>query len=162
TVNAMTQNLNRDPVTGFPITPDVVTNDGFAVNTIQPSGTPHAPTASGTALLPYQKFTTIGDRLSEKNLTWAWYAGGWNDAAAAAAIHAEAGVSAATDAGAPPVVATISRAFQYHHQPFNYFENFKDGTQAKADHLKDETDMTAAIAAGMLPAVTFWKPVGIE
>src|SRR5207244_8883658 len=29
-------------------------------------------------------------------------------------------------------------------------------------HLKDETDLTAAIAAGTLPAVSFVKPAGID
>lgn len=32
---------------------------------------------------------------------------------------------------------------------------FADGTQARADHLKDEDDMMAAIAADTLHAVTF-------
>jgi phospholipase C len=59
-------------------------------------------------------------------------------------------------------VETSAEIFQYHHQPFIYFENYKDGTAAKAAHLKDEDDFIAAVSAGMLPPVSFVKPVGIN
>ena len=60
---------------------------------------------------------TIGDELSEKGVTWAWYSGGWNDAAA----------------GHP------DKLFQFHHQPFVYFKKYAEGTKERADHLKDES-----------------------
>src|ERR1041384_1487028 len=80
-------------------------------------------------LFPNQTFATIGDRLSEKNISWAWYSGGWNDALAG---------------NAGPL-------FQFHHQPFIYFANYADGPAAKAEHLKDEQDFLAALATGRLP-----------
>jgi phospholipase C len=52
--------------------------------------------------------------------------------------------------------------FQFHHQPFAYFRNFADGSAAKARHLKDEADFLAAIDAGALPSVSFYKPLGIH
>ncbi len=64
--------------------------------------------------------------------------GGWNDAMA----------------GKPDPL------FQFHHQPFVFFKNFADGTEAKKTHLKDEKDLYAAIANGTLPAVSFVKPLG--
>src|SRR3989442_13152299 len=48
------------------------------------------------------------------------------------------------------------------HQPFIYFANYADGTQAKADHLKDEQDFVAALQTGRLPAVSFVKPYGLD
>jgi len=118
-----------------------VTPDGYAVNTIQTSYQPHSAKITDPAkLLPPQDGVTIGDRLSEKGVSWAWYSGGWNDALA----------------GKPDPL------FQFHHQPFAYFKQFGDGTDAKKQHLKDEADMLAAIADGSLPAVTFWKPIGAE
>jgi phospholipase C len=73
-----------------------VTPDGFSVNTTQPpyqpSGVPPAADGSpdladpkgdariGTPLPP-QTIKTIGDTLSAKNVSWAWYSGGWNAAA---------------------------------------------------------------------------------
>jgi phospholipase C len=117
----------------------------FAVNTMQPSW---QPSAGGSNVLPgindvdpakplYQ--SNIGDELSAKNIGWNWYAGGWDDA----------------NAGHPDPL------FQYHHQPFNYFQNYAPGMPGRT-HLKDEKDFLAATKAGTLPAVSFVKPVGEE
>jgi acid phosphatase len=63
---------NGNPITG----PDFVTPDGFAVNTMQPLSQPHSPSVTDPAmLLPPQDMKTIGDKLSEKGIDWAWYAG---------------------------------------------------------------------------------------
>jgi phospholipase C len=118
-----------------------VTPDGYAVNTIQTSYQPHSAKITDPAkLLPPQEGITIGDRLSEKGVSWAWYSGGWDDAIA----------------GKPDAL------FQFHHQPFAYFKQFGDGTEARKEHLKDEKEMLSGIAAGNLPAVAFWKPIGAE
>jgi phospholipase C len=137
--------FNTAPVSGEG---QVITSaDGgtFVVNTSYSVNTPHRPGVATSQLVPNQTFPTIGDRLSAANLSWAWYAGGWND------INAWI----AADSGAQP-----AGNFQYHHQPFVYFANYADGTAAKTAHLKDETDFIAAAAAGTLPAVSFVKPVG--
>ncbi len=118
-----------------------VTPDGYAVNTIFPTYTPHPKVKDPRELLPPQKgIYTIGDQLSERGISWAWYSGGWNQALAGHRVD----------------------YFQYHHQPFAYLEQYGDGTAARARHLKDETVMLAEIAKGRLPAVAFWKPVGAE
>ncbi|WDF56694.1 alkaline phosphatase family protein [Mucilaginibacter sp. KACC 22063] len=123
---------------GNVITDGLVTPDGYVVNTSYSVNAPHPASVNASVLVPNQTNPTIGDRLSEKNVSWAWYSGGWNDALA----------------GNP------DPTFQFHHQPFIYFKNFADGTQAKKDHLKDETDFIAAAKAGNLPAVSFVKPLG--
>ncbi|MCA1667251.1 MAG: acid phosphatase [Thermomicrobia bacterium] len=116
-----------------------VTPDGYSVNTSYSVNTPHPATVTDPALLvPNQTAPTIGDRLSEKNIDWAWYSGGWNDALA----------------GKPDAL------FQYHHQPFAFFANYADGKPAKALHLKDETDFIGALNRNALPAVSFVKPLG--
>lgn len=118
-----------------------LTPDGYAVNTIQPYYMPHKPSLSDKkTTLPPQTLPTIGDRLSEKGIDWAWYAGGWNDALS----------------GWP------APSFQFHHQPFAYFSQYADGSENKAKHLKDETDLMAAIDRGTLPPVSFYKPLGIH
>ncbi len=117
----------------------VVTPDGYAVNTAFSVTHPIPPSVTDPAtLVPNQTFPTIGDRLSDKGLSWAWYSGGWDDALAGKA----------------------DPLFQYHHQPFIFFSNFADGTEAKRVHLKDEKDFIAAIDSGTLPAVSFVKPLG--
>ncbi len=115
-----------------------VTPDGFVVNTSFSSFAPHPATAKADHLLPPQTLPTIGDRLSDQNVSWAWFSGGWNDAIA----------------GKP------DKLFQFHHQPFAFFKNFGDGTDARKQHLKDETDFYAALGDGSLPAVSFVKPIG--
>ncbi|HEY0299156.1 MAG TPA: acid phosphatase [Arachidicoccus sp.] len=116
-----------------------VTPDGYAVNTCYSVNTPHPAGASADQLVPNQTIPTIGDRLSDSSISWAWYSGGWDNALA----------------GNPDAT------FQFHHQPFAYFKNYADGTQAKKDHLKDETDFIAAAKNGTLPAVSFVKPLGM-
>ncbi len=117
--------------------PNVACGD-YAVNTIQPTSTPHG----GGLQLPLiddTKYPNIGDRLSDVGVSWAWYAGGWNDA----------------DSGHPGPL------FQYHHQPFNYFAAYAPGQPGRA-HLKDETEFIASAKNGTLPAVSFVKPYGAE
>ncbi len=77
--------------------------DGYrAVNTMQPAYQPsgNAPVANAVDLryanaaasttLPPQTQTTLGDELTAKGVTWAWYAGAW-DAATADGMQASTG-----------------------------------------------------------------------
>jgi acid phosphatase len=127
--------------------------DGYTINTVQPSYQPSgAPPARGgdQALadpadnpLPPQTMKTIGDTLSDKEVTWKWYAGGYD--------------AALKDRGQ---IYGGDVNFQPHHQPFNYFLRFAPGSKDRALHLKDETDMLADIEHGTLPQVSFYKPPG--
>jgi len=146
-----------------------VSPDGYSVNTTQPpyqpSGIP--PQAEGDrdladpngtsrwhAPLPAQIARTIGDTLSAKGVSWAWYAGGWN--------------LALDDGRQPPqekrkIIYTAEDGSPYfvpHHQPFNYFARFAPGTVDRAKHLKDGEDFIRDMDAGLLPQVAFYKPVG--
>jgi phospholipase C len=146
-----------------------ITPDGWAVNTTQPpyqpSGIPPAAggprefanpagTASMGRPLPPQTAPTIGDRLSDRGISWAWFGGGYRQALA--------------DGEQPPadkrkiiyVRSDTSPNYQPHHQPFNYYARYAPGTAERAAHLKDGDDFMAAIAAGSLPAVSFYKPAG--
>ena len=112
--------------------------DGNAINTSQ-SVYLHDPKFTDTAqLVPPQTMPHIGDRMDAKGVTWAWYAGGYDDAMA----------------GKP------SEDFQFHHQPFAYFQNMAPGTPAQKAHLKDYKDFVRDIQGNSLPQVTFYKPIG--
>jgi acid phosphatase len=115
-----------------------VTPDGYCVNNAQPYYPPYASATPVVDRMPPQTLPTIGDRLSDAGVSWAWYAGGWNEAVA----------------GNPPAT------FQFHHQPFSYFARYGDGMPDRAAHLKDETDFHDAVTAGTLPNVSFVKPLG--
>ncbi len=133
--SALVAQLGSD---GSLIRDGAITPDGYAVNTSFTVNQPHPASVPAANLVPNQTFATIGDRLSEHHVSWAWYSGGWDDALAG---HAD------------PL-------FQFHHQPFAYFANYADGTAAKAEHLRDESEFIAAAQDGKLPAVSFVKPLG--
>jgi phospholipase C len=131
-----------------------LTPDFYAVNTMQPPYQPSSvhPAENGNTafadpnspnVLPPQMMPTIGDLLSAKGVSWAWYAGAWQ---------------ATLDAGRQVA------AFQFHHQPFNYFATMAPGTAARAEHLVDAglagQKLIEAIDAGTLPHVVFYKPQG--
>jgi acid phosphatase len=137
-----------------------ITPDGFAVNTMAPpyqptwvrpapGGDPAYGNPEDSSLLPPQSYDTIGDLLSRKGVSWAWYGGAWQ-----AALDTKGG-------GPKP-------NFQYHHQPLNYFKQFAPGTKERAEHLRDgglgdspiSNKFLADVVAGKLPAVAFYKPQG--
>ncbi len=133
-----------------------LTPDFYAVNTMQPpyqpshvkpapGGDPAYADPSKPTVLPPQTALTIGDLLTVKGITWAWYAGAWDAVLAGK--------------GGPPVPN-----FQYHHQPYNYFAGYAPGTQARAKHIRDGgmngDRFIADIDAGKLPQVAFYKPQG--
>jgi acid phosphatase len=137
-----------------------------AVNTMQP---PYQPSANAYAAsdtthlfadrskpntLPPQTATTIGDRLDAKGVTWAWYAGAFNDTLAAAT---------GDRTGFPqPFTPGIVPNYQFHHQPFNYYTKLDPvaGAAYRTEHLKDYQDLVDAAVHGTLPHVVFYKPEG--
>ncbi|HEX9247823.1 MAG TPA: alkaline phosphatase family protein [bacterium] len=124
---------------GVMVKDGMVTPDGYAVNTAYTINTPHPAGVTDPArLVPNQTMPSIGDRLDEKGISWAWYSGGWDDALA----------------GRPDPL------FQFHHQAFAYFARYADGTPGRAQHLRDEQDLWAALKEGRLPAVAFVKFLG--
>ena len=148
-----------------------VTPDGWGVNTeqppYQPSGIPPAPggplaladpagTRGAGEPVPPQTARTIGDTLSARGISWAWYAGGWNAAVADGMQPASVKRKVIYTRGPD------SPNFQPHHQPFNYFARFAPGTPDRAQHLRDGDDFLRAIDQGTLPAVSFYKPAGVN
>ncbi len=115
-----------------------VTPDGYAVNTLLAFHGPLPGKIDPARLLPVQTAPTIGDRLDEKGIDWAWYSGGWDAAVA----------------GKPGPL------FQFHHQPFAYFERYALGSPGAKAHLKDEVDFVEGIEKATLPPVVFFKPSG--
>ncbi|WP_095068405.1 acid phosphatase [Pseudomonas sp. Irchel 3A18] len=143
--------------------PSALTPDGYAVNTLAPPywptwlRDPQNPDYSkpdlANVLVP-QIHDHIGDKLSKKDVEWAWYAGAW-----------QVTLDEFKDSTGIPKIPN----FQYHHQPFNYFK--QQGPQNPAERKKrlrdgglgDESSTNRFLAdaeAGNLPAVTFYKPQG--
>lgn len=143
--------------------PSALTPDGYVVNTLAPPywptwiRDPQNPDYSKPELpnvLVPQTHEHIGDKLSKKNVEWAWYAGAW-----------QATLDQFKDSGGIPKIPN----FQYHHQPFNYFKQQGPQNRAERDRrlrdggLGDDSGTNKFFAdaqAGKLPAVTFYKPQG--
>lgn len=159
--------LDKSPasaMTGPPqFGPSALTPDGYAVNTLAPPywptwiRDPENPDYSKPDLpnvLVPQTHEHIGDKLSKKNIDWAWYAGAW-----------QATLEQFKDSGGIPKIPN----FQYHHQPFNYFKQLGPQNRVERDKrlrdagLGDESSTNRFFAdaqAGKLPAVSFYKPQG--
>ena len=159
--------LDKSPasaMTGPPqFGPSALTPDGYAVNTLAPPywptwiRDPQNPDYSKPDLpnvLVPQTHEHIGDKLSKKNIDWAWYAGAW-----------QATLDQFKDSGGIPKIPN----FQYHHQPFNYFKQQGPQNRAERDKrlrdggLGDESNTNRFFAdaqAGKLPPVSFYKPQG--
>ncbi|OZY41927.1 acid phosphatase [Pseudomonas fragi] len=151
-------------MTGAPqFGPSALTPDGFAVNTMAPPYWPtwlrdperpdYAKPDLPSVLVP-QSHEHIGDKLSKKNIDWAWYAGAWQ-----ATLEQFKGSD-----GVPKIPN-----FQYHHQPFNYFvQQGPENPQERSKRLRDgglgdeaaTNRFLADAEAGKLPAVSFYKPQG--
>lgn len=114
----------------------IVTPDGYVVNHVYSRNAPYPAKSDTTQLLPSQTMPTIGDKLTEKNVSWTWYSEGWDDA-----------------------VAGRKNNFAYNHEPFLYFTNFQEGKEGRT-HMKDQNDFIKAAKEGALPSVSFVKPGG--
>ena len=153
----------------------------YAVNTTQPFTQPYSP---GTAIgrrLPLLTSANIGDQMTAKKVSWAWYSGGWDNAVGnngRDAMHplgpgwTNGPTNTASGACVAPGDHTLlagsvfpncpDALFQFHHQPLGYFANYADNTQGRLDHLKDEQQFMTDASNGTLPAVSFVKPIGDE
>jgi len=154
-----------------PVQPAFLCGD-YAVNTSQPTYHPFAPGTASFRQLPPLTNATIGDRLSAAHVDWAWYSGGWSNAAG------EVGAPGWTNGTTPGTCTDPNHntadvypycgdfLFQYHHQPFNYYASYAPGTLARAKHLRDEAEFTSLVQSSTqtcnLKRVSFVKPIGEE
>jgi phospholipase C len=143
----------------------------YAVNTIQPAFQPTSAAANPNVVrLPAQTGTTIGDELTAAGVSWAWYSGGWSNAAGIAGgpgwTNGSGPTCADPDSAPNPAYPYCpNKVFQYHHQAFNYYSNYAPGTPGRS-HLQDEQtfiDLANSSATSCnLNAVSFVKPIGLE
>jgi acid phosphatase len=160
---------------GLPTTRPGLACGDYSVNTVLPW---YQPTGAFAAKLPVIDDTstpmTIGDTLSDAGVSWAWYAGGWDNASGnvggrgwtngsgPACGDPNSAPAPADGAGTPGGYPFCpDKSFQQHHQPLAYYARYVPGAPGRA-HLQDEQDFLHAVQAGSLPQVSFVKPVGVE
>jgi len=161
---------NITPIGGVSFTvPGATFDQNYAVNTIFSANLVPIFSAVNAALLPSLNdsdpsdttrpfIPTIGDRLSAKHISWKWYSGGWDNALAST-------VSNPANNGVVPPNAPVDPLFQWHHQPFAYYDNyapFKNGVRnpVSAAHLQDENNFFQDLKDERLPKVAFIKALG--
>jgi phospholipase C len=145
---------------------------------LQNDSNPNDPTR------PY--IPTIGDLLNNKGLSWKYYSGGWDNALLGSPSNpVNKGFTGGSPMAPPGTIDPADPNFQWHHQPFAYYDNFApflfdpttgtftvnnsattrnsasftDGT-AGTMHLDDESQLFKDLAAGSLPTVSFIKQLG--
>jgi phospholipase C len=159
------------PIGGASFTvPGATFDKNYAVNTIFSVNLVPTFLAPGNpSLLPTQNdsdpsdttrpyIPTIGDRLSDKGVSWKWYSGGWDNALVSSPSNP-------ANNGVVPPNPPVDPLFQWHHQAFAYYDNYapwKNGERnpVSAAHLQDETNFFLDIQNHDLPAVSFVKPLG--
>jgi acid phosphatase len=161
-----------------PATPPGVVCGDFAVNTTQPMFQPYFPNTAAVRRLPPLTNPNIGDALNAKGVDWAWYSGGWDNAAGntTSPYYTNGPGPTCSD---PNTIKTTPPTpypycpdylFQFHHQAFNYFAEFDPSTAAgkaaRAAHLRDEKEFlqvaNSSTSQCNLKPVSFVKPIGEE
>ncbi|MFB7594700.1 phospholipase C [Streptomyces sp. NPDC056160] len=116
--------------------------------------------------LAVMKGRNIGDLLNRKHVSWGWFQGGFRPSTAwsgAQGEYAKCDTAHANVGGAQVV------DYSPHHNPFAYYRSTANphhlpprnvaeiGHDGRANHNYDLTDLSAALKAGRLPAVSFVK-----
>jgi phospholipase C len=120
------------------------TNPGFLANGVIDT----AGITKGAAVPP-SSLRTIGDSLNEKNISWAYYGGGYD-----AAVRFNNG---STD----PFDVLIGFGGDFYCEicnPFQYAASIMGDPAQRTAHIKDATDFFDALDHGSLPAVSYLKP----
>jgi phospholipase C len=138
------------------------TNPGFLPNGFQ------APNPATQGMLPASSVKTIGDSLNDKQISWAYFGGGYNDAVALSDAAVAAGTASTQNSSTAMGNAALADpshelgiAYCQICNPFQYASSIMGNATQRKAHIKDTVDLLADIKANTLPAVSFGKPDGL-
>jgi phospholipase C len=134
----------------------------YMVNNVNPGLLPNGAPAGGNTVPP-QTVRSIGDALTEKKISWAFYGGAYNDAVVLAneAVAANPTNPNLTAAALADPAHALGIAYCQICNPFQYSASIMGNTAQRTQHIKDTVDLVAAIENNQLPAVSFAKPDGL-
>jgi phospholipase C len=122
----------------------------YVINNLSPGFLPNGTIDSANIVtgskVPPSGLRTIGDALDEKNISWAYYGGGYN-----AAVRVANG---STD----PVDQLIAGNYCDICNPFSYAKSIMGNAQQRSAHIKDAIDFFSALDQGKLPSIAYVKP----
>jgi len=98
------------------------------------------------AKVPPSTLPTIGDALTAKGISWAYYGGGYD-----AAVRVANGSTDAVDQLVGGNYCDICN-------PFSYAKSIMGDATQRGEHIKDAIDFFDALEKGQLPAVAYVKP----
>ncbi len=137
----------------------------YMVNNVNPGFLPNGAPAGGSPgnTVPPQTVRSIGDALTAKQISWAFYGGAYNDAVVLAneAVAANPTNPNLTAAALADPAHALGIAYCQICNPFEYSASIMGDTTQRTKHIKDTVDLIAAIQQNELPAVAFAKPDGL-
>jgi phospholipase C len=142
--------------------PNCQPNHYYMLNNTNPGYLPNGA-LSGAGNLPPSPVKTIGDSLSAKQISWAYYGGAYNDAVTLsnAAVAANPTAPNLTAAAIADPAHALGVAYCQICNPFQYATSIMANPTVRAAHVKDTADLITAIQNNTLPAVSFGKPDGL-
>jgi len=158
--------------TGTLITDSSFVEDGNGGLTIIADPDPTRDVCSSTrAATATMTGRNIGDLLTERNITWGWFQGGFD----LTATNAN-GSTGCLRTSYSTIVGGYRNDYIPHHEPFQYYRSTANPGHVRpksvasiganddggANHQYDVNDFYAAVSANNFPAVSFLKAPGIQ
>ncbi len=142
--------------------PNCQPNHFYMLDNTNPGFLPNGA-LSGAGNLPPSPVRTIGDALIEKQISWAYYGGAYNDAVALSneAVAANPTSPNLTAAALADPAHALGVAYCQICNPFQYATSIMANPTVRAAHVKDTADLITAIQNNTLPSVSFGKPDGL-
>jgi phospholipase C len=142
--------------------PNCQPNHFYMLDNTNPGYLPNGA-LSGAGNLPPSPVRTIGDALIEKQISWAYYGGSYNDAVALSneAVAANPTSPNLTAAAIADPAHALGVAYCQICNPFQYATSIMANPTVRAAHVKDTADLITAIQNNTLPSVSFGKPDGL-
>ena len=143
-----------------------VVADGNGGLTLISDADPTGDVCSSTTTSVSMSGKNIGDLLNAANVTWGWFQGGFDLTRTNA--NGTTGCKRSTQSSlSTGAQAGTSVDYVPHHQPFQYYASTQNlshtrptaaiGSTDAANHQYDIHDFTDALAAGVMPSVSFLK-----
>ncbi len=129
---------------------------GILINDLPPLQGPTETAYASLKIAPppeEQTYPSIGDRLNEAGISWAWYNENWNSVKPWA-------LKTAFGPGDGSAVVDSANLYVPHHNPFQYYPSW--ASNVRAGHMRDAEDFAADAQSGKLPQVSFIKATGIN
>ena len=142
--------------------PNCKPNHYYMLNNTNPGFLPNGAPSGGNNLPP-SPIRTIGDALIEKQISWAYYGGAYNDAVALsnAAVTANPTSPNLSAAAVADPAHALGVAYCQICNPFQYATSIMANPTVRTAHVKDTADLITAIQTNTLPSVSFGKPDGL-